>query len=101
MIEAYYIYYALYFYYYHISSTSDHQALDPEVGELCFSELNLGKTWGGWSSELFSLVPQSLLPRADRASLWMTEMVLSINRGLLNKDDFRLLPSLSPKYLEP
>ena len=29
MIKVHYIYYALYFYYYHISSTSDHQALDP------------------------------------------------------------------------
>ena len=29
MIQAHYIYYALNFYYYYISSTSDHQALDP------------------------------------------------------------------------
>ena len=29
MIQAYYIYCALYLYYYHISSTSDHQALAP------------------------------------------------------------------------
>ena len=29
MIQVHYIYYALYFYYYHISSTSDHEALDP------------------------------------------------------------------------
>ena len=30
-----YIYYALYFYYYSISSTSDHQALASGVGDLC------------------------------------------------------------------
>ena len=30
-----YIYYALYLYYYHISSTSDHQALASGVGDLC------------------------------------------------------------------
>ena len=30
MIQAHYIDCALYFYYYYISSTSDHQALDPE-----------------------------------------------------------------------
>ena len=29
MIRAHYIYYALYFYYYYISCTSDHQTLDP------------------------------------------------------------------------
>ena len=29
MIQMHYIYCALYFYYYHIGSTSDHQALDP------------------------------------------------------------------------
>ena len=29
MIQAHYIYHALYFYYYYISSTSDYQALDP------------------------------------------------------------------------
>ena len=29
MIQAHYIYCALYFYHYYISSTSDHQALDP------------------------------------------------------------------------
>ena len=29
MIKAHYIYCALYFYYYYISSTSDRQALDP------------------------------------------------------------------------
>ena len=29
MIQAHYLYCALYFYYYYISSTSDHQALDP------------------------------------------------------------------------
>ena len=29
MIQGHYIYCALYFYYYYISSTSDHQALDP------------------------------------------------------------------------
>ena len=28
MLQVHYVYYALYFYYYHISSTSDHQALD-------------------------------------------------------------------------
>ena len=31
MIQVYYIYCALYSYYYYISSTSDHQALDPRV----------------------------------------------------------------------
>ena len=31
MIQAHYIYWALYFYYYSISSTSDHQALDSGV----------------------------------------------------------------------
>ena len=29
MIQVHYVYCALYFYYYYISSTSDHQALDP------------------------------------------------------------------------
>ena len=29
MIQAHYIYYALYFYYHYISSTSDHVSLDP------------------------------------------------------------------------
>jgi len=29
MTQIYFTYHALYFYYYHISSTSDHQALDP------------------------------------------------------------------------
>ena len=31
MIQVHYIYFALYFYYYYISSPSDHQALDPGV----------------------------------------------------------------------
>ena len=35
VIQAHYIYCALYFYYYYISSTSDHQGLDPEVGDSC------------------------------------------------------------------
>ena len=34
-IQAHYIYCALHFYYYYISSTSDHQGLDPEVGDSC------------------------------------------------------------------
>ena len=33
MIQAHYIYYTLYFYYYTISSTSDYQALDPRGWE--------------------------------------------------------------------
>ena len=49
MIEAYYIYYALYFYYYHISSTSDHQALDP----------------GGWGALLFRVKPGKDLGRLE------------------------------------
>ena len=41
MIQAYYIYCALYFCYYHISSTSDHQALltIPEAGDSCINRL--------------------------------------------------------------
>ena len=39
MIQGYYTYCALYFYSYYISSTSDHQALDP----------------GGWRSLLFRI----------------------------------------------
>ena len=35
MIQVYHIYRALYFYYYYISSTSDHQALAVEVGDPC------------------------------------------------------------------
>ena len=35
MIQAHYVYCALYFYYYCISSTSDHQALDPGEGWGC------------------------------------------------------------------
>ena len=38
MIETHYVYYVLYFYYYCIRSTSDHQALDPEVGDQCRRE---------------------------------------------------------------
>ena len=30
MIQVHYIYHVLHFYYYYISSTSDHQSLDPE-----------------------------------------------------------------------
>ena len=53
MIEARYIYCALYFYYYCISSTSDHWALDPGV----WGPLVLGTdNWGGWG--------QSCSPRA-------------------------------------
>ena len=33
MIQVYYIYCALYFYHHNISSTSDHQALDPRSWE--------------------------------------------------------------------
>ena len=37
MIQVHYIYCALYFYYYYIRSTSDHQALGPgSWGPLCF-----------------------------------------------------------------
>ena len=40
IIQVHYIYYALYFYYHYISSTSDHQALDPAVrGPLSYSNL--------------------------------------------------------------
>ena len=47
MIQVHYIYYALYFYVYYISSTSDHQALDPRGwGPLFYSEsLTLGSTF--------------------------------------------------------
>ena len=39
-IKAHYIYSVLYFYYFYISSTSDHQALDPKVwGLLPYSQL--------------------------------------------------------------
>ena len=42
MIQAHYIYCALYFYYYYISSTSDHQALDPGGwGPLQYREIKL------------------------------------------------------------
>ena len=45
MIQAHYMYCALYFYYYYyISSISDHQALDPKVGDpwslCCCKEVN-------------------------------------------------------------
>ena len=67
MIQVHYIYYALYFYYYHISSTSDHQALDPGGwGPLeqitpkltrvvwnnkCLSSHTVSETWdSGWHS---------------------------------------------------
>ena len=44
MIQAHYIYCALYFYYYYISSTSDHQALDPRGwGPLALSMKYLNK----------------------------------------------------------
>ena len=35
MIQWHYIYCALYFYYYYISFTSDHQAVDTKLGDLC------------------------------------------------------------------
>ena len=35
MIQVHHIHRALYFYYYNISSTSDHQALDLEAGNPC------------------------------------------------------------------
>ena len=35
MIQVHYTYCALYFYYYYIDSTPDHQALDPEAGDPC------------------------------------------------------------------
>ena len=37
IIQVHYIYCALYFYFYYISSTSDHQALDPRAKEMKFS----------------------------------------------------------------
>ena len=37
MIQAHYRYCALYFCYYYISSTSDHQALDPGDGDPCYT----------------------------------------------------------------
>ena len=43
MIQAHYIYCALYFFYYYISYTSDHQALDPRV-------------WGPMRYRIFELV---------------------------------------------
>ena len=36
MSQAHYVYFALYSYYYYISSTSDHQALDLRVGPLVY-----------------------------------------------------------------
>ena len=50
MIQAYYIYCALYFYYYDTSSTSDHQALLTilEAGDSCINRLpphGLDQTW--------------------------------------------------------
>ena len=38
MIETHYVYYVLYFYYYCIRSTSDHQALDPSGSGPLFSD---------------------------------------------------------------
>ena len=35
VIQVHYLYRVLYFYYYYINSTSDHQALVPEVGDPC------------------------------------------------------------------
>ena len=46
MIQAHYIYWALYFYCYYISSTSDHQALDPGGwGPLLYRASSLGGEW--------------------------------------------------------
>ena len=41
MAQAHSIYCALYFYYYYISSTSDHQALDPGAGDPWFTRLQV------------------------------------------------------------
>ena len=45
MIQAYYVYCVLYFYYYYIHSTSDHQALDPGGwGPLCYGTRSFSRT---------------------------------------------------------
>ena len=44
MIQAHYIYCAFYFCWHYISSTSDHQALDPRGGDLCI--LRSANVWG-------------------------------------------------------
>jgi len=47
MIQVHYIDCAFYFYYYCISSSSDHQALDLELGDLCPKCRSVMEWWEG------------------------------------------------------
>ena len=59
MIQGHYIYCALYFYYYYISSISDHRALDPDswgsLGQATYPNSH-NQSWKGQSSNISQLI---------------------------------------------
>ena len=69
MIQAYYTYCVLYFYYYYISSTLDHQALDPGGwGPLCYGTCSFSRTLSStrpylsWCPSTYSFLAPATFP---------------------------------------
>ena len=77
VIQAHYVYFALYFYYFYISSNSDHWALDLEVGDPCCRKQLSSASMPWWYSQgeeplLTCNVTQHKLDEV-RALLWHQE----------------------------
>ena len=98
MIQAHYIYCALYFHYYYISSTSDHQALNPRGGTTVIFGRTTDDTQSTWDAHWMSHLGLgiSVFPLSTHSSPYIIFLHISLslpNCHLFQKQGLVLVPS--------